>query len=246
MFSASFRLLYRDRLSAVSSVFNNNERTYVFMKIKLAPSVLAANMLKLGEEIDRAVISGSDMLHCDVMDGVYVPNISFGFGVISQIHSITDLPLDVHMMTSVPEKYLDVLKKSGADNVTVHHDVSSVDGIKAMLNDIHSLGMKASVAISPKIPAEAVFPFIELADMILVMTVEPGFGGQSFMDMSDKVRDIKARMDQIGICRDIQVDGGINANTAKIMRDAGANVFVVGTGAFRAPDMKAALDAIRG
>lgn len=216
------------------------------MNIKLAPSVLAADMLKLGAEIDRAVLSGSDMLHCDVMDGVYVPNISFGFGVISQINSITDLPLDVHMMTSVPERYLEVLKKSGADNVTVHHDVSSTDKVKAMLDEIHSLGMQASVAISPKIPAEAAFPFIELADMILVMTVEPGFGGQSFMDMSDKVRTIREKMSSIGLEKDIQVDGGINSSTAKLMRDAGANIFVVGTGAFRAPDMKAALDAIRG
>lgn len=216
------------------------------MNIKLAPSVLAADMLKLGAEIDRAVLSGSDMLHCDVMDGVYVPNISFGFGVISQINSITDLPLDVHMMTSVPERYLEVLKKSGADNVTVHHDVSSTDKVKAMLDEIHSLGMQASVAISPKIPAEAAFPFIELADMILVMTVEPGFGGQSFMDMSDKVRTIRGKMSSLGLEKDIQVDGGINSSTAKLMRDAGANVFVVGTGAFRAPDMKAALDAIRG
>lgn len=216
------------------------------MNIKLAPSVLAADMLKLGAEIDRAVLSGSDMLHCDVMDGVYVPNISFGFGVISQINSITDLPLDVHMMTSVPERYLEVLKKSGADNVTVHHDVSSTDKVKAMLDEIHSLGMQASVAISPKIPAEAAFPFIELADMILVMTVEPGFGGQSFMEnMMGKITVLKNRLGEIKRDVDIQVDGGINEQTVFTAAKAGANVFVAGSAVFGSESYKNAVSTLR-
>lgn len=212
------------------------------MKKYIAPSVLACDMLSVGDEIKRAVNAGADMLHLDVMDGVYVPNISFGFDFIKAVGTVSDIPLDVHMMTVCPQKYIDVLKKAGSCNVTVHHDIAERETVIETLCAIRSAGMKASIALRPKYSASYVIPFLPYADMVLVMTVEPGFGGQSFMeDMLPKIREIRKLAPDV----DIQVDGGINKNTAALCADAGANVFVVGTASFGAPDMKAAIDDVR-
>ena len=211
-------------------------------KIKMSPSLLACDFLHLEDEVRKAEKAGADMLHCDVMDGVYVPNISFGFDIISKIDSITELPLDVHMMTVCPEKYLEVLKEAGASYVTVHSDYSDPETVRNTVLKIRELGMKAGVSLKPKRAAEDVFGLAEIADMILVMTVEPGFGGQKFMaDMMPKVRKIREFVDSHGLDCDIQVDGGIGTSTISQAAEAGANVFVVGTGAFRAEDMQAAL-----
>lgn len=211
-------------------------------KVVIAPSILACDMTRLGDEMKRAEASGSDWLHADVMDGVYVPNMSFGFDFIAAVHRSSSLPIDVHMMTVCPGKYIKELKECGAFSVTVHHDIGSTEEVIAVLEDIKSAGMRAAVALRPKFPAEDILPFLPYIDMALVMTVEPGFGGQSFMeDMIPKIRKIREFAPDI----DIQVDGGIKASTAPLCAEAGADVFVVGTASFRAPDMKEAIDEIR-
>ncbi len=215
------------------------------MTFKTSPSLLAADFLHLESEIRRAEAAGADMLHCDVMDGVYVPNISFGFFIIQQIGKITTLPLDVHMMTACPHNYLDELKKAGAASITLHSDVMPADELIGTLKKIREMGMKAAVSLRPKCPAADAFPFVPYVDMILVMTVEPGFGGQKFMhDMMPKVAQLRAYLDKHKPECEIQVDGGVAPETVAECAKAGANNFVVGTASFRSPDMGEALRSI--
>ena len=212
------------------------------MSVLIAPSILACDMLKVGKEMKRAEAAGADWLHADVMDGVYVPNISFGFDFIKAAKSAVGIPVDVHMMTVCPQQYIKELKACGADSVTIHHDIVPETDIIKALWEIKNEGMRAAVALRPKFPASDIAPFLPYIDMALVMTVEPGFGGQKFMsDMLPKISAIREMSPAI----DIQVDGGINAETASLCAEAGANVFVVGTASFRAPDMKEAIDKIR-
>lgn len=213
------------------------------MEIKIAPSVLAADFLHLEAELKRTEDAGAEWLHCDVMDGIYVPNMSFGFGIIGQMHTATRLPLDVHMMTAKPQNYIDELKKAGAFSVTIHTDVMDEAETVATLKKIREAGMRAAVSVKPKQPAEEAFKYAEYCDMILVMTVEPGFGGQKFMaDMLPKIRAIREYLDANYPECEIQVDGGIGRDTIAPCAEAGANNFVIGTASYRAPDMKAALD----
>jgi len=200
----------------------------------LSPSILAADMLKLGEEIKKIEKSGSKYVHIDVMDGVFVPNISFGMPIISAVDKATDLVLDVHAMIVDPDKYIDDFIKNGADIVTFHLEALDNERILKAINKIHSQGKKVGISIKPKTPVEDIFPYIKLIDMVLVMTVEPGFGGQSFMhDMMKKVSAIKEYANNLGKEIDIEVDGGINDKTIKIANDAGANIFVLGTAFFK-------------
>jgi len=216
------------------------------MKIRIAPSLLAADFTHLADEIRRAEAAGADLLHCDVMDGVYVPNISFGFPVIRQIAKITALPLDVHMMTSCPGKYVDVLAESGASIVTVHSDAVEPEEAARTLAAIREAGMIPALALRPGCPAEDILPYAADVGMILVMTVEPGFGGQSFMaDMMPKVCRVRALLDEINPACAIEVDGGIGDKTVREAACAGADTFVVGTASFRAPDMGEAVSSIR-
>ena len=212
------------------------------MQMLTAPSLLACDFLHLEDEVIRAEKSGSDWLHLDVMDGVYVPNLSFGFDIISRLRTVSNLYFDVHMMTVCPEKYLEVLKKAGASSVNIHSDVLSREKTIETLQAIKALGMDAAVALKPGVSAEEIYDFIPYCDMVLVMTVEPGFGGQKFMaDMMPKVRAIRDMADRIKPELNIQVDGGVSAANIARCAEAGANVFVVGTSSFRAPDMQAAL-----
>ena len=214
------------------------------MKLQMltAPSLLACDFLHLKDEVIRAEKSGSDWLHLDVMDGVYVPNLSFGFDIISKLRTVSNLYFDVHMMTVCPEKYLEVLKKAGASSVNIHSDVLSKEKTIETLKAIKALGMDAAVALKPRVAAEEIADFIPYCDMVLVMTVEPGFGGQKFMaDMMPKVKAIREMANAVKPELHIQVDGGVSAANIAQCAEAGANVFVVGTSSFRAPDMQAAL-----
>ena len=205
------------------------------MKQKISPSILASDMLNLGNEIKKVEDSGAEYVHIDIMDGRFVPNISFGMPIISAVRGCTDLVLDVHAMIVEPDAYIDEFIKCGADILTFHYEALDNERIVRAIEKIKLLGKKVGISIKPKTDAEVLYPYIKDIDMVLVMTVEPGFGGQKFMeDTMDKVRKIREYANSIGKELDIQVDGGINDSTIKIASDAGANVFVLGTGFFKA------------
>jgi ribulose-phosphate 3-epimerase len=192
-------------------------------------------MLNLGNEIKKVENSGAEYVHIDIMDGRFVPNISFGMPIISAVRRCTDLVLDVHAMIVEPDAYIDEFIKCGADILTFHYEALDNERIVRAIEKIKLLGKKVGISIKPKTDAEVLYPYIKDIDMVLVMTVEPGFGGQKFMeDTMDKVRKIREYANSIGKELDIQVDGGINDSTIKIAYDAGANVFVLGTGFFKA------------
>lgn len=200
----------------------------------LAPSILAADLLNLGAEIKKIEDSGSKYVHVDVMDGCFVPNISFGMPVITAVRKATDLVVDVHAMIVDPDKYIMDFIKCGADIITFHLEALDNERILKAIELIHSNGKKVGISIKPKTKAEAILPYLNLIDMVLVMTVEPGFGGQSFMhDTMEKVSYIRSLDSKI----DIQVDGGINNDTIKIAKEAGANIFVLGTGFFKSESL---------
>ncbi len=203
------------------------------MKIRIAPSLLAADFTRLAEEVHRAERAGADMLHCDVMDGVYVPNISFGFPVIRQISKITPLPLDVHMMTSCPRKYIDVLRDAGALIVTVHSDAMAPDEVKETIRAIRDTGMVAALALRPACPAEEILPYVPDIGMVLVMTVEPGFGGQKYIPASTRrIAEARRMFTDYGLDTDIEVDGGIKRDNVDIVLNAGATVIVAGSAVY--------------
>ncbi|MCI8388763.1 MAG: ribulose-phosphate 3-epimerase [Clostridiales bacterium] len=212
--------------------------------IKISPSVLACDFSKLGDEVKRVDEGGADMLHLDVMDGVFVPNISFGAGIISSIRKKTDLIFDVHLMITNPQRYIADFVKAGADIITIHYE--SCDNQIEVLKQIREAGVKASISIKPATPAFILEPLLEYVDMVLVMTVEPGFGGQSFIsDTLESVRTAAAMIKAKGLDIDIEVDGGITAETIVPAYEAGARVFVAGSSVFKAPDAAAAISALR-
>lgn len=203
-------------------------------KVKIAPSILSADFSKMGEEVRSLEASGADLVHCDVMDGVFVPNITFGIKMVEDLRKVTSLPLDCHLMIVNPEKYVDKFAAAGADIITVHYEACK-DKLADVLKQIKNAGVKCGAVINPDTPVGAIADVISLCDMVLVMSVFPGFGGQKFIpSVLDKVREIRAIANGLGQELDIQIDGGINAETALLAREAGANILVAGNAVFKA------------
>ena len=214
--------------------------------IKVSPSILAADFVNLERDIRSLAPTGADYVHIDVMDGLFVPNISIGVPVLSAIRKITDMTLDVHLMIDRPVRYVERFCDAGADILTVHLEADTPENTLDAIRRIRARGVRPAVCIKPKTPAEAVLPYLELVDLILVMTVEPGFGGQSFMeDMMPKVQKIRAWIGEKNPACELEVDGGVNEQTARICTAAGADVLVAGSAFFKAQDKKAFVEAVK-
>lgn len=205
-------------------------------QIKIAPSILSADFAKMGEEVLSLEKSGADLVHCDVMDGVFVNNITFGIKMVEDLRKITSLPLDCHLMIVNPEKYVERFAKAGADMITVHYEACGAN-LKNTLMLIKNAGAKCGAVINPDTPVEKIADVIPMCDMVLVMSVFPGFGGQKFIpEALDKLRQVKAIVDKCGKEIDIQIDGGITAENVSLVKEAGANVIVAGSAVFKAND----------
>ena len=205
--------------------------------MKVAPSILSADFVNLERDIRALGPAGADYVHVDVMDGQFVPNLTIGIPVVAAIKRISPLPLDVHLMIDRPIRYVEEFCKAGADILTLHVESDTPENTRAALEKIRTLGVRAAISVKPKTPAEAVLPFLELCDLILVMTVEPGFGGQSFMeDMMPKLRQIRSWIDERRPGCELEVDGGVNAKTAVLCKENGADVLVAGSAWFKSQD----------
>lgn len=215
--------------------------------IKVAPSILSADFGYMADAPVNIEKWGADIVHCDVMDGVYVPNITFGMPMIKALRPHSALPLDVHLMITLPEKYVGKFCDAGADIVTCHVEADTEENILSALDKIHAKGKKAGVVVKPKTPASAVLPFIDKVELILVMTVEPGFGGQKFMaDMMPKVQAIRGYIDAMNPACELEVDGGVDGDTCKLCIASGANVLVAGSAVYKAADIPAKIKELRG
>lgn len=212
--------------------------------MKIAPSMLSCDFAKMGDELVRIDKGGADWIHLDVMDGHFVPNITIGPAIVSALRPYSRLPFDVHLMIDYPLDYIEQFAKAGADIITFHVEAKS--DIQETIDKIKSFDVKPGLVIKPKTPAEEVFPYLEQVDLILVMTVEPGFGGQSFMaDMLPKVTAIKEKAKELGKEVLVEIDGGVNDKTISQAAEFGVDVCVSGTGVFKAPDAKEAIDNLK-
>ena len=214
--------------------------------IKVAPSILSADFVNLERDIRKLSETGVDYVHVDVMDGIFVPNITIGIPVVAAIRRITALPLDVHLMIDRPIRYIDQFCKAGSDLLTVHVEADTPENTLEALKKIRANGVRAAVSIKPNTPAEAVLSFLPLCDLILMMTVEPGFGGQAFMEhLMPKLRQLRSYIDAENPACELEVDGGVNEVTAKICRANGANVLVAGSAYFKSADPAAFVRALK-
>lgn len=213
--------------------------------IKIAPSILAADFANLERDIRR--VESADYLHVDVMDGVFVPNITIGLPVVQSIRRVTDLPLDVHLMIDRPVRYVERFCQAGADVVTVHVEADSEENTARALDIIRGQGKRAGVVLKPGTPAQAALPFLDKCGMVLVMTVEPGFGGQKFMaDMMPKLLQLRRWIDEGGLDCELEVDGGVDPATCHTVIENGANVLVAGSAVYKAADIPARIKELRG
>ena len=204
---------------------------------KISPSILAADFANLQRDIQSIKDNGGDWVHVDVMDGIFVPNISIGIPVVQAIRKVTDLTLDVHLMIDRPIRYVEDFIKAGADWLTIHVEADQPQNTLEALDKIHALGCKAGIVLKPKTPAEAAIPYLSKCDMILVMTVEPGFGGQKFMaDMMPKLKQLRSMLDEVNPSCILEVDGGVDSVTHAVCKENGAEVLVAGSAFFKAED----------
>lgn len=213
--------------------------------VKIAPSILSADFSKLGEEIKDVELGGADYIHVDVMDGHFVPNITIGPLIVEAIRPVTKLPLDVHLMIEDPDQYVEAFAKAGADYITVHAEASR--HLHRSIQNVKSFGVKAGVVLNPATPVESIQHIIEDVDMVVLMSVNPGFGGQKFIpSVLQKIRQVKQMADEKGLNIEIEIDGGVNEETAKLCIEAGANVLVAGSAVYNKADRKKAIEVLRG
>jgi ribulose-phosphate 3-epimerase len=215
------------------------------MMVKIAPSILSADFARLGEEIAAVEKAGADYIHIDVMDGHFVPNITIGPLIVEAIRPVTKLPLDVHLMIENPDQYIEAFAKAGADYITVH--VEACRHLHRTIHHIKSFGIKAGVVLNPATPVNTLQHILKDIDMVLLMSVNPGFGGQKFIpEVLPKIKKVKEMADSIGKEIEIEIDGGVNSETAKLCVEAGANVLVAGSAIYDQEDYAAAISLIRG
>ena len=206
----------------------------------LSPSILAADPMNMQKDLENAAQAGAKWLHIDVMDGTFVPNLSFGYSTVKAVNGISDLVLDVHLMIEKPIRYVEHFCKAGADILTIHVEADTPENTKAALEQIRAMGVKPGIVLKPKTPAEALAPYLPLVDLVLVMTVEPGFGGQKFMaDMMPKLKQLRAMLDEVNPGCHLEVDGGVDLVTGQVCKENGADVLVAGSAFFGSSDRPA-------